>query len=125
MQKKIFEFFGNLQSQAESGTFEEEKLEEPIVILEKERPAKEVVMEKKEEKIQDLQAKVPEVKQEVYEDAKKAHAETKQKSQKTKEQLKRENLEELAGIPLVDPQKVDELESLVKNIPKIDPKRVS
>lgn len=103
MQKKIFEFFGNLKSQAESGTFEEEKLEEPIVIEEKERPAKEVVMEKKEEKIQDLQAKVPEVKQEVYEDAKKAYAETKQKSQKTKEQLKRENLEELAGIPLVDP----------------------
>jgi len=54
-----------------------------------------------------------------------AHQEAKDKDEKHKEQLKRENLQELAGFKLADPQKLEDLESVVKKIPRTDPKRVT
>ena len=125
MQKKIFQFMANLQQQASKGKFEESKLEEPVQIVEKDRPSAEEAMKKKEAKIESLQAQVAEVNEEAYKELVAAHQETKAKEEKHKEQLKRENLQELAGFKLADPQKLEDLESQVRKIPITDPKRVT
>jgi len=54
LSKKIFQFMANLKEQANQGKFEESKLEEPVHIVEKERPTAEVMMKKKEAKIEKL-----------------------------------------------------------------------
>ena len=110
MQKKIFEFLGNLEMQAAAGKFEESKLEEPIAIPEKVRPEKDAVMKKKESKIDEMQAKVGQFDEEAQQQRINSYNEAKDKSQKSKEVLKREKLEELTGIPLADPKKLEELE---------------
>mmetsp|Transcript_37448 Transcript_37448/g.49246 ORF Transcript_37448/g.49246 Transcript_37448/m.49246 type:complete len:122 (+) Transcript_37448:780-1145(+) len=82
-------------------------------------------MRKKEAKIEGLHATTADVDHEAYDRKVNAYSDAKELDQKQKEHLKREKLQDLTGIKMVDPEKIVELERMIKAIPIVNPDKVS
>lgn len=128
MKKSIFSFFMQLEDMAKTGEpMDVEKLEklvEPVVLPQPTHASKELVMRKKEAKVATMHAQTKPVNETAYEEKVSVYKEKKVAEQKVKLDQKRIELQAAAGVPIIDPEKVDDLERMVASIPRIDPAKL-